>query len=50
MDARAFIQTLCSNHIPITQIIMNLPASAELFCDVFTHCFHVLILVSFFIQ
>ena len=41
MDARDFIQTLCSNHIPITQIIMNLPVSAEMFTDVFTTCFTV---------
>lgn len=37
MDARDFIQGLFNQHIPLTQIIMNLPVSAELFCDVFSN-------------
>ena len=34
-DARQFIRSLAQQTIPITQVIMNLPESAESFCDVF---------------
>ncbi|KAK8826372.1 hypothetical protein WA538_001510 [Blastocystis sp. DL] len=39
MDARAFVAMLARMAIPVTQVIMNLPASAETFCDVFRTCF-----------
>lgn len=41
LDAREFITKITSEDLPITQIIMNLPVSAELFCDVFRICFSV---------
>ena len=34
-DARQFMQSLSQQSIAITQVIMNLPESAEFFCDVF---------------
>ena len=42
LDAREFIAQIAKEDIPITQIVMNLPVSAELFCDVFRSCFSVL--------
>ena len=41
LDARDFISQLTSKQIPLHQIIMNLPVSAESFCDVFESCFSV---------
>ena len=41
LDARDFISQIAGENVPITQIIMNLPVSAELFCDVFRKCFSV---------
>lgn len=41
LDAREFISHLASKQIPLTRIIMNLPVSAESFCDIFYSCFHV---------
>ena len=41
MDARDFIAQIAKEDRPITQIVMNLPVSAELFTDVFTTCFAV---------
>ena len=35
MDARDFITKIAKEDKPITQIVMNLPVSAELFCDIF---------------
>ena len=40
-DARDFITKIAKMNVPITQIIMNLPVSAEMFTDVFTTCFTV---------
>ena len=42
LDAREFITRIAKENIPITQIVMNLPVSAELFCDVFRSCFSVI--------
>ena len=41
LDAREFIRQIAGEDVPITQIVMNLPVSAELFCDVFRTCFSV---------
>lgn len=41
LDAREFITQIAKEDKPITQIVMNLPVSAELFCDVFRTCFSV---------
>ena len=41
MDARDFITQIAGENRPMTQIVMNLPVSAELFTDVFTTCFTV---------
>lgn len=41
LDARDFITKIAGEDKPITQIVMNLPVSAELFCDVFRTCFAV---------
>ena len=46
MDAREFVAMLARMAIPVTQVIMNLPASAETFCDVFRTCFAVSLLLS----
>ena len=46
MDARDFITQIARENHPITQIVMNLPVSAELFTDVFTTCFTVCALLS----
>ena len=43
LDAREFITQIAKEDIPITHIVMNLPVSAELFCDVFRSCFSVLL-------
>ena len=45
LDARAFIAMLARDSVPVTQVIMNLPASAETFCDVFRTCFTVFLLL-----
>lgn len=39
LDAREFIHMIGKRNIPITQVIMNLPSSAECFCDVFRKAF-----------
>ena len=39
LDAREFILSLGKQNIPVNQIIMNLPSTAEHFCDVFNHAF-----------
>ena len=41
LDARDFMAMLARKSVPVTQVIMNLPASAETFCDVFRTCFTV---------
>lgn len=46
LDARDFITQIARENHPITQIVMNLPVSAELFTDVFTTCFTVCALLS----
>ena len=46
MDARDFITKIAKEDKPITQIVMNLPVSAELFCDVFRTCFSVFVFGS----
>lgn len=47
MDARDFIKQIAGEDKPITQIVMNLPVSAELFCDVFRTCFAVVFSLRF---
>ena len=47
MDARDFITQIVGEDKAITQIVMNLPVSAELFCDVFRTCFSVVFLTVF---
>ena len=50
MDARDFITKIAKEDKPITQIVMNLPVSAELFCDVFRTCFSVFVFGSYYSQ
>lgn len=50
LDAREFITRIAKENIPITQIVMNLPVSAELFCDVFRSCFSVISVIPWHIE